>query len=86
MQLGPFVELKDLKNLATLCRKYGIKHYKSNELELSFTEDAPIVNRKSRIAKSKVESTEEQLGANLGDLSDEQLLFWSNSSIPGEAQ
>lgn len=74
--------LKELKKLATLCRKQGITSFKYNndgsyEFSLDPTHDfgKPEKTSKSSISKDYPLSNNDQ-----GDpiLTDEQLLFWSS--------
>lgn len=66
-------DLKALKKLADACRKSGIKHYKSADMEFTLTDYAPESNYKKKQAAS-----EPQELAPEETLTQDQLLFWSS--------
>lgn len=79
-----FPDTKDLKKLASVCRKSGISKFKFNadgsyefELDSSFQE----VTRKS--AKKQSQFNQESKIENPDAISEEELLFWS-SGEPAE--
>lgn len=77
-------DLKSLKKLADVCRKSGIKTFKSGDVEFTLSEEPLTPIRKPRTSKSQ-KIVEESFApdVNLGDLTPEQLLMWS--STPNEA-
>lgn len=81
-------DLKALKKLADLCRKAGIKHYKSDKFEFTLSEDVPVSNYKRQKAISKPTSTPDSPFVS-DTLSEQELLFWSvgspsDSHVDGE--
>jgi len=77
------MDLKQLKQLAILCRKYGIKSFKNEEFEFSLTDEDPIQQKKvAKPKKQRQESApespiEEKIEAD--SLSQEELMFWSSN-------
>lgn len=73
---------KDLKKLADSCRKAGIKHFKSGDLEFTLSDELPPVSNYKK-SKAKVEHpTDTGVDPNFtyDDLTQEQLLYWSIGS------
>lgn len=57
---------KELEQLFKLCRKYGLKHYKTDTVELVFSDDMPI-KPKETPSELKTEPA----------YTEEELLMWS---------
>lgn len=78
---------KDLISLAKTCRKAGIKHYKSEEVEFTLTDESPISQYKKRLNKKSLNPETLQLVADQiesdgwENLSLEQKLNWSSDSL-----
>lgn len=78
MSLDP----KELKKLADACRKAGIKHYKSGDIEFTLADEAPVSNYKKRKPKSPLTSLEVAPDAPVKSdgwdtLTEDQKLFYS---------
>jgi len=79
---------KDLKKLADSCRKAGIKHFKSGDLEFTLSDEAPISNyKKTKASKEYHASTDSGLDPNFtsDDPTEDQLLFWSAAGDSAES-
>lgn len=64
---------KELKKLAAACRAAGIKHYKSEGIEFTLTDEVPSKpSKKPHVPTSQTSSVEET-----NSLSDEDMMFWS---------
>lgn len=75
---------KELKKLATQCRKLGIKHYKSAEFEFTLTDEKPL----KVVRQSKKATSLDQLAVDLDietpdQLTEQQLLYWSTGESDG---
>lgn len=66
---------KELKKLASACRKAGIKHFKSAEMEFTLTDEIPVAPTRSKKA-SLLASPNTSFETD--SLSTEDLLFWSS--------
>lgn len=76
-----FPKAKDLKKLAEICRKAGIKSFKNAELEFTLSEEAPISNYKKRLKNNSPAidtSSNSDTSVEVEDLTEDQLLFWSS--------
>lgn len=62
------MELKELKELLKVLRDKGVVEYKTSQIELKLSEDAPQSKYKKR---QEVEEIEDQ------ELTDEELLYYS---------
>lgn len=73
---------KDLKKLADMCRKAGIKSFKGNGIEFTLSEDAPVSTyKKAKAAQNSPDKDFESDG-----LTEEELLFWSaGGNIPSDS-
>lgn len=81
-------DYKALKKLADTCRKVGIKSFKNEDFEVTFSEDAPISSYKKR--KASKSSTIPAVDANdvienYDTLTEEQMLYWSLNETPESA-
>ena len=65
---------KELIKLAAACRKAGIKHYKSADMEFTLTDDAPVSNYKKKAAQYANPVADD---FESDELTDDQLLNWS---------
>lgn len=76
-------DLKELKRLAAMCRKAGIKHFKNEKYEFTLTEEAPVSVYKQ--AKSKKTQVNQAVDSNYkvesDGLNEDELLFWSTGSF-----
>lgn len=70
-------DAKTLKRLADSCRKAGIKHFKSGDLEFTLSDDAPVSNYKKQKSTKLLPHDGGDTKIDTGNLSDEQLLFYS---------
>lgn len=81
---------KDLKKLADSCRKAGIKHFKSGDLEFTLSDEAPVSNYKkaNKMATPKPASADDGIDPNFtsDDLTQEQLLMWSVGATTEEQE
>ena len=70
---------KELKKLADMCRKAGIKHYKQGDIEFTLTEDAPVKSKKTvSQSNQSASNVQNENGTFESDSpSEEDLLFWS---------
>lgn len=66
------IDTKHLKKLTELCRRCGIKSFKTPEFEFTLTESTPQPKRSRRSEVSTQSETVES-----DNLTDEQLLFYS---------
>lgn len=64
---------KDIKKLANMCRKAGIKHFKCDGMEFTL-DDEPVKPTKQ---SSKAPSAETNAEFETDTLTNEQLLMWS---------
>lgn len=71
------MELKKLKQLAAVCRKAGIKSFKSPEFEFTLSEDQPVSRKHHKMSTSANEALIEASQIETDSLSDEALLLWS---------
>ena len=72
------MDLKQLKKLASACRKAGIKHFKSADYEFTLTDDMPSY----KPTKGSEASSMTNGPVETDMLTDADLLFWS-SGAPG---
>lgn len=71
---------KELKKLADACRKAGITHFKSGDIEFTLSE-APLVHKASKkLPNVPVQQHEEIESEGWDGLSNEEKLFWSVGS------
>jgi hypothetical protein len=72
---------KELKRLADMCRKAGIKSFKSPQFEFTLTDDAPVSNYKRKQQTARSNQLETPSAANSpfesDSLGEDELLFWS---------
>jgi len=72
---------KELKKLADACRKAGIKHYKSGDIEFTLTDEPPVSSYKRRKSAASTQSDSvdsDKIDTDGWDtLSEEQKLFYS---------
>ncbi len=81
-------ELKQLLEIAKVCRKAGITSFKSESFEFTLTDEppAPLKPRGKSAAKKSVNSDSSSLTEIETDsLSDEELLLWSVGVSPESA-
>lgn len=73
---------KTLKKLADSCRKAGIKHFKSGDIEFTLTDDPPVsAYMRSRPIKAPASSVDViDVNYQSNELTEEQLLFWSTGN------
>lgn len=64
---------KEIKKLAAMCRRLGIKHFKGDGFEFTLTDEAPPAPVKAG-AKPPHEAPTDPKSE---DLTEEELLFWS---------
>ena len=67
---------KELIKLAAACRKAGIKHYKSADMEFTLKDDAPVSTYKQKKAASPYTNPVAD-DFESDELDDDQLLNWS---------
>lgn len=73
------IDTKSLKKLADICRKAGIKSFKSAEFEFTLTDEKPASNYKKLKEKVSKRSISSSLDVETDpELSAEQLLFYSS--------
>ncbi len=72
------INAKELKKLAAMCRKVGIKSFKSADFEFTLTESEPSSNKKAK------EHHEPGIPTSDG-LTPQELLFWSTGVATPEA-
>lgn len=82
------IDLKQLKDIAQICRKYGINAIKIDGLELNMTETSPEPRRRSSKKKTTQNQVDPITGRSLDDqqeqeLTEDQLLFYSVNDLPG---
>jgi hypothetical protein len=77
------MDLKQLEQLAKVCRKVGIKTYKDSECEFTLTEEAPQSNYKKKQATSDTSTSDIDTE---DTLTEEALLFWSTGDAVPEAE
>lgn len=71
---------KELKKIAKACREAGIKIYKGEGFELTFTEEAPAPKRAKQAPQAPVHAPSPANEKFTTDsLSEEELLLWSAS-------
>lgn len=70
---------KELKKLATSCRKLGISHYKCAEFEFTLTPESPLkVDKKAKkLNQDSFQNALDQEILSTDTLTQDQLLFWS---------
>lgn len=79
------IDYKAIKKLADVCRKAGIKHYKSADFEFTLTDEAPQTVSKAVARQGELSSDPGSLLTGSG-LSEQEMLFWSVGQISDEAQ
>lgn len=75
-----FPNAKELKKLADSCRKAGIKHFKSGDLEFTLADDAPVSNYRKKATPVSKPTSQGQDNDQIvidDELTQEQLLMWS---------
>ena len=72
--------LKDLERLLKLCRKQGVTEIKLGEVELKLG-DLPV-NELNSISGDSTESQDAYAGFPQGELTPEQLIFYSSGGAP----
>lgn len=68
---------KSLKKLAAICRKAGIKTFKSGDFEFTLTDDLPRSDKKTKKSEALPATAEVETD----EPSHEQLLFWSGVDL-----
>lgn len=72
---------KELKKLAAACRKAGIKHFKTGEIEFTLTDVEPTSYPKMKAARSQEplpnQDSPVRVQDSWDDLSENDKLFWS---------
>lgn len=81
-----FPTAKELKKLATACRKAGIKSFKCEGFEVTFTDDLPLSNKKQIRLEHNNNEMKEVIAADFEEeaLTQDQLLMWSAAQMPDE--
>lgn len=79
----PMPTPKELKKIAKACREAGIKVYKGDGFELTFTDEAPEPKRARNAAQAPAQQVSSPANEKFTTdaLSEEELLFWS--AAPG---
>lgn len=84
------MELKELQKLIQLCRKSGVTSIKIEGVELTLSEEAPAPakprGKSAAKASASEKLTQEDRQALEGQLSPEELMFWSTNYVPEETQ
>ncbi len=77
-----FPNAKDLKKLADACRKAGIKHFKSGNVEFTLSDEVPVSNYKKKASSYMPTKELDVIDKNYqsDELTEEQLLFWSTGT------
>ena len=78
------IDYKAIKKLADVCRKAGIKHYKSADFEFTLTDEAPVSLGKASAKQAELSSDPGSLLTGSG-LSEQELLYWSAGIPEGTA-
>ena len=73
------MNIKELKKLTNYCRKAGILHLKTADMEISLSPAALFPEPKQTETESDTTPTKPAL-------TDEDILFWSSAGIPEEAK
>jgi hypothetical protein len=76
-------DLKDLKKLFTLCRTQGITEFKMNGIEIKFG-DLPLTNQQIQDQTSSEDPANPWANFPAGELTPEQLAFYSSGGRPEE--
>ena len=71
------VSPKELERLAKMCRKAGIKSFKSPEFEFTLTDEAPQKTTKAAIKASNAQYNNPDKDFETDTLTEDQLLMWS---------
>lgn len=71
------IDTKSLEKLAKMCRKAGIKHFKSSEFEFTLTEETPNLKPNKKIQGEIKASIQGDVRSD-EQLSDEALMFYSS--------
>lgn len=72
------MNLKELKQLAKLCRSVGISHYESGDLKFDLSPYDPVTEKK--VAK-KIKSAEDSAMEKIKNMTEEDLLLYSSGSF-----
>lgn len=72
---------KDLKKLASMCRKSGIKQLKIGDIEFTLSEELPTKTKKSS-KQALPEASDTKFETDT--LTDNELLFWSTGTKADE--
>ncbi len=81
------MDLQKLKQIAQLCRKFGIKHYKDADFEFTLSDLEPKTKRRFSRKLSDKQLPNLPDAEIPGDFpSDESLLFWSSGQESSNAE
>lgn len=72
------LSVKEIKKLATLCRKQGIQHFRCADFEFTLTDVQSPLKSMALPKFKKLEADNTPMIASENDLSDEELLFYSS--------
>jgi hypothetical protein len=75
---------KELKALLKLLRSNGVLTYKTADLDLSFSSESHLLAPKEQAQMVEVDSDDPWAQFPTGDLTPEQLMFYSSGGVPGE--
>lgn len=76
---------KELKKLADMCRKAGIKHFKSDKFEFTLTDEVPLSQyklNKAKTVQTPAGSAYDPATFQSDALAEDELLFWSTGVAP----
>lgn len=73
-------DLKALKKLADMCRKCGIKSFKSGAFEFTLSEDVPVSNYKKSKENNQVPLSMPNTSFQSDTLTEDELMFWSTGA------
>lgn len=77
-------DLKELRALLKLLRQNGVLTYKSSELDLTLSPDSHLLSKQKETQIVEVDPNNPWAQFPTGELSPEQLAFYSAGGMPGE--